>query len=66
MPIGLGLHERYRTLLAFLGLERDLDGCDRMRMAVGVYAVARTVQCIRQTPGLDARRLFRLYAISVR
>ena len=65
-PHGFGLHRRLRTLMAFLGLERDLEDSERSQLAVGVYAVARTVQCLRQNPDLDPHPLPRLYATAKR
>ena len=64
-PFGFGLQPRLRCLVAFLGLERDLDQKDRRRLATAVYAVARAVQSLRQESSLDPRPLLRLYCSAV-
>ena len=62
-PVGLGLNTRLRSLLAFLGLERDLSEAERRRLATGVYAVARTVQTMRsQRTSLEPWPILKWYA----
>ena len=68
-PRGFGLDRRLCSLTAFLSLERverELSDAERARMAIAVYAVARTVQTLRQTPDAEPRPLLRLHAAAVK
>ena len=61
-PIGLGLAPHFKCLAGFLCIADDMQAEDKINMAIGVYAVSRTVQQCRETPALNAIPLLRLHA----
>ena len=56
-PGGLGIRIHLRTLSGFLLLEKKVDEQLMAVMAIGLYAVARTVHGCRHHPGVDPMRL---------
>ena len=61
-PYGLGLNRSRRTIEAMLLAETGLTDEERMAIAIGCYAVSRTVQCLRHRPAsLRAAPIMRLY-----
>jgi hypothetical protein len=62
LPRGLGLHVQWRTKQAMLVAERGLEDYEKTRIAIAVYAVARTVQCMRANPTLQSpESILRMY-----
>ena len=61
-PYGLGLNLSRRTLEAMLLTDAGLADEERMAIAIGCYAVSRTVQCLRhRQASLRAAPIMRLY-----
>ena len=61
-PAGLGLDRKFQNLAGFLCVEHGMPDADKARMAIAVYASARTVQQRRESPNSDVRVLLRLHA----
>ena len=54
-PAGLGLDPRLRRLDAFLCIAADMDSDQKVKMAIAVYATARTVQQCRARSKTSSR-----------
>ena len=65
-PGGLGISTKFRSLQGFFALDRGMDDCTKVNIAVGMYAVARTVQCCKEAANLKPLPLLRMHANSVR
>ena len=66
-PMGLGLPSTMRTLQDFLLLSKVSDTTIKIRFAVGIYAVAKTVHCLqKQIPNAatEHNKLLRMFALA--
>ena len=62
-PGGLGLLASRHNLEGFFMVEQGMDQQEKLAMAIGVYAVSRTVAQLRSESGeLHAEALLRLHA----
>ena len=60
----MGLSPAFRSAEAALLVHKGLPDEDRVRMALGLYSLHRTVQVCRHAPkhdSLDRKRLFKIY-----
>ena len=62
IPAGLGLSTRLKSLAGFLCIADGMQPHEKTCMAIGVYAVARTVHQCKEAPTLAAAPLLRLNA----
>ena len=61
-PYGLGLDKQRRSRQAMLLAAKGLSDDEKVLVAIAVYALARTVQCLQAAPHLQhPERLIRLY-----
>ena len=61
---GLGIDRALRSAEAFLSIANGMHEHDKIRMAIGMYALYRTVQTLRHTPPdirLDPHSLMKLW-----
>ena len=49
-PTGLGVPVQFRTLPGFLLVAKDMADCDKIAMAVGIYAIGRALTQSRSQP----------------
>ena len=62
-PSGLGIDRRLRSLQGLLLLEKGMNRTEKLAMAIGVYALARSVaQARSSTSAIQADRLLSLHA----
>ena len=64
-PGGLHISDKHRTIQGFFALDKGMDEDTKVRTAIGIYAVARTVHCCKVSGDLDPQPLLRLFAKSV-